>query len=108
MLGVLASAALGAGLLINQCRAQPLPMMYRSKAERLQLAVAKLAVAKTVDTALLQPSLPHDISLDDFRVFVAGKYGVILDARPEVFYRLGMCRGRFPCRAMILRKVMPG
>jgi rhodanese-related sulfurtransferase len=93
MLGVLAGAALGAGMFINQCRDEPLPLLYRSKAERLQLAVAKVVGAEAVHTAALPVAPLQDISLESFRVFVAEKRGVVLDARPEIFYRLGHVPG---------------
>ncbi|HEY5811763.1 MAG TPA: rhodanese-like domain-containing protein [Terrimicrobiaceae bacterium] len=94
--GLIATAALCAGLVINQFRDSPMPLIYQNKSERLSDAVAK--IAPTVSPEASPPraesvSLPPRLSLEEFRNFVEGKQGWVLDARPELFHRLGHVPG---------------
>ena len=109
---VIATICLGGGLVINQFHDQPLPLAYVSKQRRLELAISQLSTRETrADTSgreeqtpisqkeptlLDGPSVagpPQRIDLAGFRHFVQAKQGVILDARPEIFHRLGHVPG---------------
>ncbi len=81
------------GMLFNQFRDQPLSLVYKSKAERLQGAVAKLADMELPKMVAMQGFPLQDITLDDFSAFVKEKRGLVLDARPEIFYRFGRVPG---------------
>jgi len=107
---VLISACVG--LTLNQFRENPLPLIYCSRVERIQLAVNKM----TVQTTATHPSVRseafsspapstsadavptsievHYLNLPGFQKIVEGKTkGIILDARPEIFYHLGHVPG---------------
>ena len=89
---LLATILLCVGLLINQFRDKPLPLIYQTKEERLQKSVQKLVEARTeVKEPLSQ--LPELLSLDEFADFVENQRGIVLDARPEIFHRLGHVPG---------------
>jgi rhodanese-related sulfurtransferase len=98
---VLLTAALCIGLLVNQFRNHPLPLTYVAKAGRVGEAVQQIqftaasAGAGAASPAASRPEAvaPQIISLDDFRQHVERKDGLILDARPEVFHRLGHIPG---------------
>jgi 3-mercaptopyruvate sulfurtransferase SseA len=93
------------GFTINQFRDNPLPLVYSPKAERIQQAVAKLTTETTApnkpsSAANLDVTSPsdvpkvHQIDLQAFRDIVEGKTkGIVLDARPEIFHRLGHVPG---------------
>jgi rhodanese-related sulfurtransferase len=77
------------GLLINPFRTRPLPLVYQSKAERLKAVVETL-----FDTPLSElTGQQRSLSLEQFGKFVNEGHGVVLDARPEIFYRLGHVPG---------------
>jgi rhodanese-related sulfurtransferase len=101
---VLATISLAGGLLINQFRDKPLPLLYASKKERIESAVAKTAATErsglpAIDEATEIPSAgavgaaPKTLRLVEFRDFVGKRSGVVLDARPEIFHRLGHIPG---------------
>jgi rhodanese-related sulfurtransferase len=87
------------GLLINQCRDHQLPLVYVSKKGRMEDAVKQIEVSSdgTTDvsqaTAVQDAIEPREISLDDFRQYVNKGDALILDARPEIFHRLGHVPG---------------
>lgn len=88
---LLATGSLCVGFLINQFRDKPLPLVYASKQERIDQAVAQTAPAAPV-----VPSIPGKavvIGLQEFRQLVEGRKTIILDARPEIFHRLGHVPG---------------
>lgn len=93
---LIATAALCAGLVINQFHDTPLPLMYKPKAARIDDAVAKIVTEPRTDT---KPSgttplfLPARLTLEQIQVFVDQKQGLVLDARPEIFHRLGHIPG---------------
>ncbi|PTY02971.1 hypothetical protein DB346_07620 [Verrucomicrobia bacterium LW23] len=93
-----ATAALCIGILINQFRDRPAPWIYQSKADRLNQAVAHVAsdpgapAATSANTAE-QPELPGSLGLAEFRRIVEQKQILVLDARPEIFHRLGHVPG---------------
>lgn len=69
----LASVILGWGL--NGLRSAPLPLRYASRRERVEAAAAR------------------EIGLETFQAFAAGHKGLVLDARPGVFYGEGHVPG---------------
>lgn len=106
-LWVMALAAGLTALAINQFRDKSLPFVYLPKAERIQQAVSRLATMPgTTAASVAAPSsgvvsnLPATSSevryldLAGFRAIVEQKTkGIILDARPEIFHRLGHVPG---------------
>jgi rhodanese-related sulfurtransferase len=107
---LLLTGAACAGLLINQIRDHQLPLVYLSKADRVADAVKQIenpiASVTPVETPILsnpasaqdipatpEAATPQPISLDDFKGYVEKKEGLILDARPEIFHRLGHVPG---------------
>jgi len=93
MIGVwlLATASICVALLINQLRDHPLPLVYASKTQRMETAVSK--VAPVVAPVLATMDHPQIISLEEFRDLVENKKAIVLDARPEIFHRLGHVPG---------------
>lgn len=89
-LGVLVVAALASlvvGSLVNALRAKPLPWVYGNRAKMMDAAVASLSVnGPPADLAKSTSEPPHEIRLDEFQSFVAEHQGLVLDARPAVFY----------------------
>lgn len=81
-----------AGLLANQFRSERLPLIYQGKESRLMNAVERIAVAKPPPSAG-DEALPESLSLEEFQDFVENKRGIVLDARPEIFHRLGHVPG---------------
>jgi 3-mercaptopyruvate sulfurtransferase SseA len=83
-----------AGFAVNAFRTQPLPLRYLTKAGRLEQSVAALAPSKTPESPALTTAtaavatLP-DLSLEEFVAYTKARRGLVLDARPEIFYRLG-------------------
>ncbi len=90
-LGMMATIAICVGLLVNQFRDKPLSLVYQSKQVRLDQAVSRVAALE--DSRPSSPSVSQELSLDEFRIFVEKKRGLILDARPELFHRLGHVPG---------------
>lgn len=86
-LGILAVTSLTLALLLNQFRSQPLPLIYQTKEERVILSLKKITTNQLVPTHL--PSEQSEISLPEFQQYVEQKQGLVVDARPEIFYRLG-------------------
>jgi len=83
-----------AGYAINAFRAQPLPFRYVTKAGRLEQSVQSITRAKAPESPrLTAPAaalarLP-DLSLEEFVAYTKARRGLVVDARPEIFYRLG-------------------
>lgn len=94
---VLAAIALAAGVLVNQFREQPLPLISLSKAARLEKAVAKVeAATPTVPASPTPPAAAaevREIDLAEFRRLLAEPQALAVDARPEIFHRLGHVPG---------------
>jgi rhodanese-related sulfurtransferase len=128
---ILAALSLGIGLLINQFRRDPLPLVYESKAERLTTFVASIQAAHedtsvgpsdenvappvaitpsaspvsllstasrdgsvssiplSIPEARLYSAEIRIIDLDEFQQSVEKSGVMIIDARPEIFHRLG-------------------
>lgn len=93
-LWLLATTALCVGLLINQFRDAPLPLVYKSKSERLHDSVNRIASQAPIASATEKTvQLPQKLSLEEFSAYVSEKRGLVLDARPEIFHRLGHVPG---------------
>lgn len=91
---LLATISICAGLLINQFRDSPVPLVYQTKAERLEGAVVNLETEATAaSSSVASMSLPSKLSLEDFKIFMEKKGGLVVDARPEIFHRLGHVPG---------------
>lgn len=93
---VLATISLCVGLLLNQFRDNPLPLVYQSKEDRLIREVERIAgtskqTPKVNDS--VKTFLSEYIVLEDFLQFADEKRGIVLDARPEIFHRLGHVPG---------------
>lgn len=82
--GILLTGCLAAGIILNEIRAKPLPLVYSSPEARLNHAVESLGVGKPLPVAK-----EGDVSLEEMQTISAGRAALILDARPEVFYRGG-------------------
>jgi rhodanese-related sulfurtransferase len=97
--GILITVGLCAGLLINQFRDSPLPWIYQSKTERLDRAVTGLAAKASNITEekkaapASHEAVPESLTLEQFQACVTGKKVLILDARPELFHRIGHVPG---------------
>lgn len=93
---LLASVAFAIGFLANQFRDLPLPIVYQSRSERLQSSVARIAesqIATPKTTPNTPLTLPERISLAEFQEIVEKAGTTIVDARPEIFHRLGHVPG---------------
>ena len=92
-IGLLATSALVAGLLVNQFRSAPLPLIYKNKTERLHDAVQRIQSKESVSEQAPPARLPAQLTLEEFSSFVDEKQGAILDTRPRIFYGLGHVPG---------------
>jgi 3-mercaptopyruvate sulfurtransferase SseA len=81
---VLLTGCLLAGIILNETRARPLPLVYSTPQARMEQVVEKLRAAET-------PSVRQDgdVDLAEMQTIVSNRAALILDARPEIFYRLG-------------------
>lgn len=79
-LWLVAASSVCLGIQSNQFSDNHLSLVYQSS-------------AKTVNAISPAPSLPKDVPLDDFHAYVKEKRGLVLDARPEIFYRFGHVPG---------------
>ena len=93
LIWLVATTALCVGLLINQFRDTPLPLVYKDKAERLQDSVQRIVSKELASAPVPIVQLPEKLSLEDFSSYVENKRGLVLDARPEIFHRLGHIPG---------------
>jgi rhodanese-related sulfurtransferase len=86
---ILMAVSTAIGLFINQFRAEPLPWIYLSKAGRIEQAVSAINDSRQK----IEIDRQTVLTLEQFRDFVNGKKGIVLDARPGIFYRLGHVPG---------------
>jgi rhodanese-related sulfurtransferase len=70
----------------NLLRAKPLPFIYLTPEERINTAVNQISTSETSVTSSFELKL---IGLLDVQGFIDNKTGVVLDARPRIFYGLG-------------------
>lgn len=94
-LWVAATTALCLGLVLNQFRDEPITLVYQGKQQRLQNAVERLTSASgsAEPVTALVADFPEFFTLAEFSKFAEGGEGLILDARPEIFHRLGHVPG---------------
>ena len=102
---IMATVGVCCGFAINQFRDNPLPLVYSPKAERIQQAVAKLSMENTTPAqlnpgvvvgggALSDAPAVRYLDLASFREIVERRErGIVIDARPEIFHRLGHVPG---------------
>ena len=88
-----ATTSLIVGLLLNQFRSDSLPLVYRNKAERLQVAVQRIQPTETLMDKSHPATLPQILTLEEFSSLVNEKGAMILDTRPKIFYGLGHVPG---------------
>ena len=81
---MLLTGCLATGVILNEMRPQPFPLVYSPPASRLDQAVEKLGEGRP------RP-LPKegDVSLEEMQKIIDGRAALVLDARPEIFYRVG-------------------
>ena len=91
-LWIIITVSLCVGLLLNAFREKPLSLIHQSKTQRLQLAVSM--ISRTQVAPPLR-ALPTNLSLEQVQQIVEEKHCLVLDARPELFYRLGHLPGAF-------------
>ena len=85
---VLVAISFALGSLGNLLRAKPLPWVYRDPGETLTAAVSQMGKASAKPIPAEASGEPtHEIRLEEFQQFVAAHRGLVLDARPAVFYR---------------------
>jgi len=104
---LLATISLCAGLLVNQFRDKPLPLVYQTKEERLEKSVQRL-VESRAPAEEVSNQLPEMLSLGEFADFVENKRGLVLDARPEIFHRLGHVPGALSLPREDFENIYPG
>lgn len=90
---VIMTAGLGIGLITNQFRDQPLALIYESKAQRLEAAVRHISTEAPTPIASRKTILPMIVTIEQLQTFMNEKQGLVLDARPEIFYRFGHIPG---------------
>lgn len=99
LLGGLIASAVFFGWGFNSLRDHPLPLVYASRAERLQQSVAHLtgdpsnASPAPVASTSGQAASPELIDLDRFHALTEDASNVVLDARPALFYQVGHVPG---------------
>jgi rhodanese-related sulfurtransferase len=81
---ILLTACLLVGIVVNEMRPTPLPLVYSSPATRLNQSVEQLG-------AVSAPAVALDgvVEKDEMQKISSSRAALILDARPEIFYRLG-------------------
>jgi rhodanese-related sulfurtransferase len=81
---MLLTGCIVAGLVLNQGCARPLPFLYLAPDVQLQGAPDPLSHG-----AIYAASGEGDVSLEEMQMISSARKALILDARPEMFYRLG-------------------
>ena len=70
-------------LVINEMRSTPLTLVYLSPESRINHTVEQLGSPETASDGL-----DGDVSRDEMRIISLNHAALILDARPEIFYKL--------------------
>ncbi len=87
-LAVIGTIAAIVGLFINQARKPSLPLVYKSKTDRIDQAVVRLSETPVVQSNT-EVILDENVSLDEIKGHSELGDVLIFDARPEIFHRLG-------------------
>lgn len=90
---ILATMALCIGLFLNQVRDKPFPLVYQSKEKRVLDAVERIASAEKIATIPPIETIPDYIDLEKLNALLESKKAIVIDARPEIFHRLGHIPG---------------
>lgn len=90
---LLASVSILAGFSINLFRDDQMPLVYEDKGDRIAAAVTNLQVPAQPALETPAEQLPEQVSLAQFQALVEGDKALVLDARPEIFHRLGHVPG---------------
>jgi len=83
-LPLLFAGCLVLGLIVNKSRKSPLPLAYLSPASRMNTAVANIGAPTLSGVAL-----SADVSKKEMRKISTDESALILDARPQTFFKLG-------------------
>ena len=81
---LLLTGCLVGGLVLNEMRTTPLSLIYTSPRDRLDRSTGQLGFAPRFPVAL-----EGDVASEEMEKLSANRAALILDARPEIFYRLG-------------------
>lgn len=82
------SVACAAGVVLNSLRDEPASLVYSDSGQRFEAGVARLGAASDVAASGADP-----VDLAGLRTVMRGAETVLLDARPEIFHRLGHIPG---------------
>ena len=83
-LWLLLTGCLVGGLVLNAMRPAPLPLVYSTPQSRLDHSVEHLNSAQNSAVAL-----DGDVAREEMQKLSANRATLILDVRPEIFFRLG-------------------
>jgi len=83
----LSALAVVVGFAVNAFRENPLPLLYKDKVERLEDAVARIQASEPKKA--MSGELPETVGHEAMKEIVEKGEAIILDARPELFHRLG-------------------
>jgi len=95
---MMATLAVCCGFVLNQVRPRPLPLVYVSKAERVAQAAERIAREMQTMPGSFDASEGEGVSEEKFHMLDLAAFvemrkefpdALLLDARPEVFHRLG-------------------
>jgi len=86
MVSLLAAVSLAVGLGMNTLRDKPFSLVYKPKKERVLEAAVKFSSEESL------PGKIREVGLEEFQALMR-RGSVILDARAEVFHRLGHIPG---------------
>ncbi len=92
-LGLMAVIAFCAGFFINRIQARPLPLLYKTKTEVLEEALKQMSMSSASLDSQKSSLSPKYLTIDEFSEFVNNKRGLIIDARPRIFHRVGHVPG---------------
>lgn len=93
-LALMALSGLSVGLALNLCREHPLPWVYESKASRLEKAAGRIMSEPDLNEPWTVTDRPSsNLTAEQLREFLAAKRGLVFDARPTSFYRIGHLPG---------------
>lgn len=92
-MALLTLVSVGAGVTVNQMRHPRLPLIYTTRQVRISESVANLSTAKADSRKTAGSGLKREITLEEFQDFALNRKGMVIDARPSLFYRQGHVPG---------------